>query len=75
MTSATDQFLMFAAVFGLAYFLYRIKEHFMPSAPSEESGYAPNSARIPLPAAIGAIAVVAVLVFGVAHLGAAAGLS
>lgn len=73
MTSATDQFLMFAAVFGLAYFIHRVKERFLPSPPSEDSGYAPNSSRIPLPAAIGAIAVVAVLVFGTANVGAITG--
>lgn len=75
MTSAIDQFLMFAAVFVLAYLAYRIKERFFPSMSAEEMGYAPGSEDIPLSAVIGAVVVVGALVFGVAHVGAAAGLS
>lgn len=47
MTTATGQFLMFAAVFALAYLVYRVKEHFYPSMSAEESGYAPGSESPP----------------------------
>ena len=73
MTTATDQFLMFAAVFVLAYLACRIKERFFPSMSAEEMGYAPGSDEIPVKAVIGALVVVGVLAFGVAHVGAAAG--
>lgn len=75
MTSAIDQFLMFAAVFVLAYIAHRIWRYFFPGGPAEQYGYAPGSEDIPLSAVIGALVVVGVLVFGVAHVGAAAGLS
>ncbi|NGR09357.1 hypothetical protein G5B41_17595 [bacterium SGD-2] len=74
MTTATDQFLMFVAVFVLAYIAHRIWRYFFPDGPAEPYGYAPGSEDIPLSAVIGALVVVAVLVFGVAHVGAAAGL-
>lgn len=73
MTTATDQFLMFAGVFVLAYVVHRLKERFFPGPAAEECGYAPGSEDIPLSAVIGALVVVAVLVFGVAHVGSAAG--
>lgn len=75
MTTATDQFLMFAAVFVLAYIAHRIWRFFFPDGPAEQHGYAPGTDDIPLSAVIGAVVVVGVLVFGVAHVGAAAGLS
>lgn len=74
MTTATDQFLMFAAVFVLAYIAHRIWRYFFPDGPAEHYGYAPESEDMPLSAVIGALVVVGVLVFGVAHVGAAAGL-
>lgn len=75
MITATDQFLMFAAAFVLAYLIHRLKERFFPSMSAEESGYAPGSEKIPFSAVLGALAVVAVFVFVFAHLGAAVGLS
>ncbi len=75
MTTATDQFLMFAGVFIAAYIAHRIWRFFFPDGPAEQYGYAPGTDDIPLSAVIGAVVVVGVLVFGVAHVGAAAGLS
>ena len=62
MTTATDQFLMFAAVFALAYLAHRLKERFFPGVSAEESGYAPGSERIPLSAVLGAVAVIAIFI-------------
>lgn len=75
MTTITDQGLMFAGVFIAAYLAHRIWRRIFPDGPAERYGYAPGTEDIPLSAVIGALVVVAVLVFGVAHVGAAAGLS
>ena len=75
MTTATDQFLMFAGAFILAYIAHRLKERFFPSMSAEESGYAPGSEKIPFRAVLGTLTIVAVFVFVFAHLGTAAGLT
>lgn len=63
MTTATDQFLMFAAAFVLAWIGHRLKERFFPSMSAEESGYAPGSEKIPFSAVLGTIAVIALGAF------------
>ena len=75
MSTATDQFLMFAGAVILAYLGEKIWRRFRPGVSAEESGYAPGSERIPFSAVLGILAVVAVFVFVFAHLGVAAGLT
>lgn len=47
MTTITDQGLMFAAVFVLAYIAHRIWRRFFPDGPAEQYGYAPGSEAPP----------------------------
>lgn len=67
MTTATGQFLMFAAAFALAYLCDRVWRFFFPDGPAEEYGYAPGSEAPPWgwPVAIAlGLIVVGLILFG-----------
>lgn len=74
MATATDQFLMFAAVFVLAYIAHRIWRYFFPDGPAEQYGYAPGTEDPPWgwPLTIlGTIAVIAIFIGLFGYVGSA----